>query len=79
MHAFRQYGLDTGELQVEMRFDLLPTGGKQVGGDSDAWYRRSVRRYESGVINSTQVYRHPYIKTGKERVYSSSGWLLISD
>ena len=79
MYAFRQHGVETGELEIEMRFELLSTGGKKVGCDSDEWYRRSVRRYESGVLKSTQIYRHRYIKTGKEPVYSSTDWLLISD
>jgi hypothetical protein len=77
MEAFQQYDRTTGDKVLEMQFDLLDSGGLAAGGDTQNWYRRIVRRYASGRLTDEQVYRHEVIKTGHERVYSSSGWLPV--
>lgn len=77
MQAFQQYDMETGEVVIDMSFQLMKTGGIEVGGETDNWYRRIVRKYESGMLVSTKVYRHEHIKTGKEAIFSGSGWLLI--
>lgn len=79
MRAFQQYDRKTGELVTDMQFDLLESGGLTAGGESENWYRRVVRRFEQGKLISDQVFRHEYIKTGKERIYSSSGWLPVEN
>ena len=77
MHAFRQYDRETGEPTITMAFDLLESGGLEAGGDSENWYRRTVRRLEGGQLQSEERFRHETIKTGTEPVYSSSGWLPV--
>lgn len=78
MHAYRQYDLDTGKPTISMQFDLLDAGGINAGGDTENWYRRIVKRFDGGQLRSEQVFRHPHIKTGTERIYSGSGWLPVA-
>lgn len=77
MQAFRQYDRETGETLIEMQFDLPSSGGRKAGGETENWYRRIVRRYESGRLRSERVFRHQVITTGNERIYSGSGWIPV--
>jgi hypothetical protein len=77
MQAFRQYDLDSGAPTIVMDFDLLTSGGIAAGADAENWYRRTVKRFHNGQLQSEEVFRHESIKTGTERIYSGSGWLPL--
>ncbi len=79
MQAFHQYDLKTGQPQIVMDFDLLSSGGIAAGSDTEAWYRRIVKKFEDGEQVSTEVFRHEYIKRGTEPIYSSTGWVPVSE
>lgn len=78
MHAFRQYESGTSNVVVEMQFDLLDEGGIDAGGETENWYRRILRRYREGQVEQEEFFRHPHIRNGTERIYSSAGWLPVS-
>jgi hypothetical protein len=78
MQAFHQYDYKTGELMTDMKFDFLSTGGIKAGSDTEQWYRRVVKRYKNGKLQSEKVFRHGAIKSGKERIYSGSGWVPVN-
>ncbi len=75
MHAFQQFDRETGEPITDMKFELLNSGGIKAGGETENWYRKIVRKFESGQLTGHQDYRHEHIKTGKEPVDSSSHWV----
>ncbi len=79
MHAFQQYDRETGETITDMQFELLETGGIEAGSDSENWYQKTIRTYESGQLVTHRVYRHEYIKTGIEPVDSSSHWIPVGE
>jgi len=79
LHAFRQYDRETGDPITIMKFDLLDSGGIDAGGDKENWYRRIMEKYDGGKLLSEQVFRHPHIIYGTERIYSGSGWLPVDD
>lgn len=79
MHAFRQYDPETGIPTIVMDFDLLTTGGIAAGSDTEEWYRRTVKKFQDGDMQSEQIFRHPYIKHGTEPVYSGSGWVSVEE
>ena len=56
----RDYEPKTGQLRQEARFDWPETGGKTVGADTDKWYRKTVRTFDSttGKVTKTQVFRY---------------------
>ena len=78
MHAFQQYDTKTDDLRVKMIFDLLDSGGRAAGAETEAWYRKTVETYVDGKLADTQQYRHQSISTGLEPIYSSTGWIPLS-
>ncbi len=50
------------------------SGGKEAGGEADAWYRREVRRYDgkTGGHIDTKVYRH-------DSRHAPDGWVEIDE
>ena len=78
MQAFRQYDLETGKPAIVMEFELLPAGGNDAGGETEQWYRRTVKKFHNGKPASEEIFRHGTITHGTERVYSSSGWIPVS-
>lgn len=79
MHAFRQYDLKTGQPKIVMDFDLLSSGGIAAGSDTEAWYRRIVKKFEDGEQVSEEVFRHEHITRGTEPVDSSTHWIPVSE
>ena len=78
MHAFQQYDTKTDDLRVKMIFDLLDSGGRAAGAETEAWYRKTVETFLDGKLTDTQQYRHQSISTGLEPIYSSTGWIPLS-
>ena len=77
MKAFRQFNPENGKLTQEIRFELLEQGGLEAGADTDHWYRKTLTVYDDAGDTSVRTYRHEYIKTGAEPVYSSTHWLPV--
>jgi hypothetical protein len=71
--AYQQYR-SSGQKVIESRFELLTVGGKMVGSDSDAWYRKTTTRYEDNKPVAESTFRHQYIHTGEENADSSYYW-----
>ncbi len=71
----RLYDPATGRLIELTIYQWLETGGKDVGADTDAWYRREIRRYDgvTGDHTSTKVYRYNTSQDAYER------WLEITE
>ncbi len=79
LHAFRQYSPADGSVQVDMRFEFQQQGGISAGGETEQWYRRTVKRFSDSDdgVPSQEVYRHGVITTGEEHAYSGSGWIRV--
>lgn len=79
LHAFRQYSPFDGSVEADMRFEFMQQGGIAAGGETEQWYRRTVRRFTDSddVSPSPEIYRHGIITTGEEHVFSGSGWIRV--
>lgn len=77
MVLFRQYEPSSGKLIQSISFDLLSEGGRSAGSDNEHWYRKTVTRFENEQQTKVAHFRHEFIKTGEEPVYSSTGWLPV--
>lgn len=77
MVMFRQYEPSSGRLIQSISFDLLSKGGRSAGSDNEHWYRKTVTRFKNEQRTEVTHYRHQFIKTGEEPVYSSAGWLPV--
>ncbi len=71
--AYQQH-LPSGQKIIESRFELLTDGGKMVGADTDAWYRKTTIRYQDGKPVTEATFRHQYIHTGDENSDASYYW-----
>ena len=71
------YEPSSGKLIQSISFDLLSEGGRSAGSDNEHWYRKTVTRFENAQQTKVAHFRHEFIKTGEEPVYSSTGWLPV--
>ncbi|MGC6441519.1 MAG: hypothetical protein ACON4H_02565 [Rubripirellula sp.] len=79
MKAFRQFNPESGEVILDLRYELLDHGGVAAGSNTEHWYRKTSTSYEEDGSTSVKTYRHEYIKTGMEPIYSSTNWIPVDE
>ncbi len=79
MKAFRQFDPENGQLLLDIRYDLLDHGGVNAGSNTEQWYRKTSTSYDEEGATSVETFRHEYIKTGKEPIYSSTNWIPVNE